>query len=64
MKDYSFKFTQLPTYVHTMVADSRSRISKFMLGVFEEVIKECRKTMLTKDIDLSRLMVHAQQIEE
>ena len=64
MKEYSFKFTQLARYAPTMVAHSRAWMSKFVFGVSEYVFKDYRKTMLIKDIDLSRLMVHAQQIEE
>ena len=35
-----------------------------MIGVFEDIVEECRVTILHNDMDLSRLMVHVQQVEE
>lgn len=58
MKEYSLKFTQLSKYAPHMVADNRSRMSKFVSGVSDSVFKECRTAILIKEMDLSRLMVH------
>lgn len=64
VKEYSLKFTQLARYAPTMVADSRARMSKFVARVSEDVVKECTTVIFIKAMDLSSLMVHAQQIEE
>ncbi|XP_069154540.1 uncharacterized protein [Solanum lycopersicum] len=47
-----------------MVANPRSRMNKFVMGVPSLMEKECHTAMLLNDMDISRLMVHAQQIEE
>lgn len=47
-----------------MVVDYTARISKFMSRVLNNMVKQCRTTMLVKEMDLSRLIVHAQQIEK
>ena len=63
VKEYCLKFNQLSKYAPDQIADSRSSMSKFMTGVFGLVFKECRTAMLIGDMDLARLMIHAQQIK-
>lgn len=48
MKKYSLKFTHLPRYALTMVIDGRAKMSRFVSGVSEDVVKECIRGMLIK----------------
>lgn len=63
-KKYSLKFTQLSKYAPTMISDSRSNLNKFMSSVSKYMVKECRTTILVKVMDISKMIVHAQQVEE
>lgn len=42
VKEYALRFTQLSTYALSLVADSRSKMSKFMSEVYDSVVKVCR----------------------
>ena len=58
------KFTQFSRYALTMVTNPRARMSKFILGVSEMVVKKGCIAVLINEIDVSHLMIHAQQIKE
>ncbi|XP_047257841.1 uncharacterized protein LOC124889807 [Capsicum annuum] len=64
VREYSLKFTQLARYAPHVVSDSRSKISKFVFGVNDSVVNECKSAMLNSDMTLARLMTHALQIEK
>lgn len=40
VKEYSLKFTQLARYAPNMVTGNRCRMSKFMSGVADSMVKE------------------------
>jgi len=62
VKEYALKFTQLSRYAPTMVAGER--MSMFVSGMSEMVVNKCCTPILINDMDISHLMVHAQNIEE
>lgn len=51
-------------YASYIIVDSRSKMIKFLLGVSSNMVKECKTAMLIKEMDISKLIVLAQQIEE
>jgi len=61
---YAFRFTQLSKYAHSIVVDRRTKMTKFVSGVLDLVVKECRTAMLVHDMDIARFIIHTQQIEE
>lgn len=62
VKDYSIKFTQLVRYSITMVANSMAHIRKFVSCISEDAVRKYRTFILLEEMDISRFMVHAQQI--
>uniref|UniRef100_M1DY51 Retrotransposon gag protein n=1 Tax=Solanum tuberosum TaxID=4113 RepID=M1DY51_SOLTU len=62
--EYSLKFTQLSCYAPEMVADMRSRMSLFVVKLSRLSSKEGKATMLIGDMDITRIMIHVQQVEK
>lgn len=64
MLKYNLEFPQLHHYAPEMVVDMRSRMSLFIGGLSLLSSKEGKATMLVGDMDISRLMIHVQQVEK
>ena len=63
VKEYFLKFVKLSKYASSLVASSRDEMSKFVTGVTEDLVEDCQEAMLHDNMDLARLMLHAQQVE-
>ncbi|KAH0650287.1 hypothetical protein KY284_030199 [Solanum tuberosum] len=63
VQEYRLKFTQLSRYAPHMIDNSRAQMNKFLYGVSNLVKTECKNAMLLENMNISRLMTHAQHVE-
>ena len=64
VQEYYLKFSSLSRYAPSLVSSQSHEMSRFVIGVADLVMEECRTAMLHDDVTLSRLMVYAPMIEE
>ena len=62
--DNSLMFTKLSKYAPSLVLYPRNEMSPFLMGVSNELVGECYSSMLHDNMNISDLMVHAQQVKE
>ncbi|XP_019066964.2 uncharacterized protein [Solanum lycopersicum] len=64
VKEYSLKFVKLYRYATSLVSNSWDEMSRFLTEINGDLEEECRFVILHDNMDLSRLMVHVQQVKE
>jgi len=64
VKEYSLKFTLLSKYATSLVSNPRDDMSRFVTGVSDLIKEESRTAMIHDYMNISRLIVYAQSIEE
>ena len=62
--DYYMKFKKLSKYAPSMPSNKKVVISYFLVGVSDDLVEQYRSSMIHYNMNISRLMVHAQQVEE
>ena len=55
---------KLSRYATSLVSNNKDEMSRFLIGIVEDLQQECREVMLHDSMELSRLMVHVHQVEE
>ena len=61
--EYSFKFTKLSKYAPSLISNPRDEMSRFLVGVSDDLVEKCHSDVLHDNMNISRIMVHAQQVE-
>ena len=51
-------------YASSLVSNARNEMIRYVTGVSKDTKEECHASMVNDNIDLSRLMIHDQQVEE
>ena len=62
--EYSLKFTKLSKYAFSLMSNLRDEMNHFVTGVSDDLLEKCYSEMLHDNMDISHLMVHAQQVKE
>ncbi|TMW99349.1 hypothetical protein EJD97_002703 [Solanum chilense] len=60
---YFLKFTKLSKCGPSLVSDPRDEIGRFVIGVLDDEKEDCHLAMIHENLNISRLMVHAQHID-
>ena len=58
------RFVELHRYATSLVLNSKDKMSRFLTGINGDMDEEYRSAILHDNMDLSRLMVHVEQVED
>ena len=64
VQKYGLKLTYLSRYAPEIVKDMRRKMSMFVAGLGHPSSKEGRADMLVGDMEISKMMVYVQHVEE
>lgn len=56
------KFSKLSKYAPSLVFDPRDEMSRFVMGLSDDMKEECHSAMIHENINIFHLMDHAQQV--
>ena len=57
-------FLSCPKYSPYLVSDPRDKMSRFVMGVSEDLQEECQSSMLHDNMNIFRLMIYTRMVEE
>ena len=63
VREFSVKFVKLYRSATSLVCNNRDKMRRFPIRINENLEKECRFAKLDDNMDLLRLMVHVQQVQ-
>ncbi|XP_049381240.1 uncharacterized protein LOC125845750 [Solanum stenotomum] len=62
--DYSHRFNSLARYAPDIVRTMRARVHRYVDGLADHLIRDCRVAPLSDDVDISRIQAFAQTTED
>ena len=60
--EYSLEFVKLSKYAPSLVSHPRDQMSRFVMGLLENLQEECQSAMLHDNMNISSLMVYARRV--
>ncbi|XP_049399854.1 uncharacterized protein LOC125863927 [Solanum stenotomum] len=64
VRDYSHKFNSLARYALDIAHTMRARVHRYVDGLADYLIRDCRVASLSDDVDIFRIQAFAQTIED
>ncbi|XP_049399822.1 uncharacterized protein LOC125863894 [Solanum stenotomum] len=64
VRDYSHRFNSLARYAPDIVRTMRARVHRYVNGLADHLIRDCRVTSLSDDVDISHIQAFAQTTKD